>query len=107
MYDAYINFVAEKYTEVIVPVVWINCTGFYFRPFTIDDDIISIKHNHNTVLVTIHGIRPNLKILFTVGRHFTMVFDDDGKKYSCHFDGTIKQFKKSVEFVLKQHDGIL
>ena len=80
---------------------------FYFNPFTIDDDIISVEHHRESVLITIHEIRPNLKIWLTLKRHFTMVFDDEGNKYSCHFDGTEKQFKKSVEFVLKQHDGIL
>jgi len=107
MYEAYINFVAEKYLKVIVPTVWAHCNGFYFSPFTIDDDIISVEHRHETVLVTIRGIIPNLNILFTVGRHFTIIFDEVGKKYSCHFDGTTEQFKKSVLFVLKQHDGIL
>lgn len=107
MYEAYINFVAEKYSEVIVPIAWAHCTGFYFNPFTIDDDIISVEHHRESVLININEIRPNLKILLTLKRHFTIVFDEEGNKYSCHFDGTEKQFKKSVEFVLKQHDGIL
>lgn len=107
MYEGYINFVAEKYSEVIVPIAWAHCTGFYFNPFTIDDDIISVEHHRESVLITIHEIRPNLKILLTLKRHFTIIFDEEGNKYSCHFDGTEKQFKKSVEFVLKQHDGKL
>ena len=31
MYEGYINFVAEKYSEVIVPIAWAHCTGFYLR----------------------------------------------------------------------------
>lgn len=107
MYEGYINFVAEKYRDLIVPIAWAHCTGFYFSPFTIDDDIISVEHHRESVLITIHEIRPNLKILLTLKRHFTIIFDEEGNKYSCHFDGTEEQFKKSVEFVLKQHDGKL